>query len=193
MTFLLTILCLTENCSSAKTSMRQSKDAALVSFFINELWDEPDCGEKQITIRQDTTDGLKYFLQRMVKDKVTSFQLFKFNSNDIFHIAHNKNIKIKPYIYRLATGDDEFPLFPLEENECKSVILNGIYHFKTFSVIVIDIEAERGLGNSALFKYKIQDNKIQDIQLLTYIQNRKKDAKKDLRKKYPMYEVPKEE
>lgn len=53
---MLTILCLTESCSSAKTSMRQSKDAALVSFFINELWDEPDCGEKQITIRQDTTE-----------------------------------------------------------------------------------------------------------------------------------------
>lgn len=188
--FLATILSLFESCSSAKPLIKQSKDAALVSFFINELWDEPDCGEKQIIIRQDTTDGFRLFFFRLVKEKAESFQTLKFNSNDIFQISNYKNIQIKPYTYKIVTGDDMFPFFPLEKNECASILLSGIYHFKDFSLININIESNSGEGYSASFKYKIKDNKMVDIQLVTYFPNKGNDAKVDLRKKYSMYVLP---
>ncbi len=188
--FLATILFLLESCSSTKPLIKQSEDAALVSFFISELWDEPDCGEKQITIRQDTTDLRKLFYQRLVIEKVSSFQILKFSSEDIIQISNYKNTQIKPYTYRIATGDDTYPMYPLEKNECKSVILNGVYHFKTFSLINITIESESGPGYFATFKYKLKEGKFIEIQLVSYEPNSKNGAKVDLRKKYSMYVLP---
>lgn len=188
--FFATILSLSESCSPAKPLIKQSEDAALVSFFISELWDEPDCGEKQIIIRQDTTDGLKFFIQRLLKERIINFQILKFAPDDIFQISNNKNIQVKPYTYKIVSGDDTFPFFPLKENECKSVLFNGVYQFKTFSVISITIESDSGSRYFATFKYINIDGKINDIELLTYKPNSKNGAKVDLRKKYSMYVLP---
>lgn len=137
--------------------------------------------------------GLGCFFFRLVKEKVQSFQLLKFNANDIIQFLNNKNTQIKPYTYKIVSGDDMFPLFPLEENECASILLSGIYHFKNFSLINITIESYTRERYSATFKYVLKDNKIGDIQLLTYFPKKENGVKIDLKKKYSMYEVPKEE
>lgn len=174
-------------CSSSKQIALQSDSTAITNFFINEIWDEPDCGEKQITIIQDTIDGLNFFYQWKFKEKVGRFEILDLDEEKKINIPGYKNIKIKAFKYEIATGDDSFQTFNLQPDECCIIILNGIYHFKDYSIIGIKIVNKNGTQYRSSFKYKLIKGQITDIELLSYVPKSGSDAKVDLRKKYPMY------